>query len=252
MELAPRDVVARAIEQELKKLSTWCVYLDTTHLPAELLEEEFPTIWSTLRGIGIEMEKVWIPVAPAQHYSCGGVVTDLDGRTTVPSLFAAGEVARTGVHGANRLASNSLLEAMVFSAAAARAVRAEPPVDAVDTGAAQPKCVAENEAIRIRHQLQQGMTDHLGVFRTNAGLSSMRRLVDELEGDYGRLPAAPYSAYSLETRNLLVAGRHTVEGAIALKDNVGLHFNADQVTAAPSTSGAPASPAEVSPTSGAS
>ncbi|RYG85985.1 L-aspartate oxidase, partial [bacterium] len=115
LELAPRDVVARAIDAEMKRLKTWCVYLDATHLKPELLRHEFPTIYERLLTIDVAMEKDWIPVVPAQHYSCGGVVTDLAARTGIPGLYAAGEVARSGVHGANRLASNSLLEAIVFA-----------------------------------------------------------------------------------------------------------------------------------------
>jgi L-aspartate oxidase len=111
LELAPRDVVARAIEAEMKRLGTWCVYLDMTHLDPALIKHEFPTIYSQLASVDLEIDKDWIPVVPAQHYSCGGVVTDLHGMTSVPQLFAAGEVTCTGVHGANRLASNSLLEA---------------------------------------------------------------------------------------------------------------------------------------------
>jgi L-aspartate oxidase len=227
LELAPRDIVARAIEAEMAKLDTWCVYLDVTHLDPAHLQREFPTIWQRLRELAIEIEKDWIPVVPAQHYSCGGVTTDLHGKTTVPGLYASGEVSCTGVHGANRLASNSLLEAMVFSMSAARAVATEPAPPNGPVEPEQPKCIAENEAVRIRHEAQRTMSQHVGVFRTTKGLIEADHTLVRLIGEYANLPAAPYSAYSLETHNILIAAQHVVKGALARKENVGLHFNAD-------------------------
>ena len=225
LELAPRDVVARAIDSEIKKHGTWCVYLDTTHLERAKLQIEFPTIYERLSSIGIFMEKDWIPVVPAQHYSCGGVVTDLAGRTTVPGLFAAGEVACTGVHGANRLASNSLLEAIVFAKAAAEAG------GAAEFGKVEPKpypqAIAEGEAIRIRRALQRTMTANVGIVRTFEGLREAQGTIETLIREYDGLPEAPFSSYPLETRNLLIASRHVVDAALRRNVNVGLHFNAD-------------------------
>ncbi|MBS1723390.1 MAG: L-aspartate oxidase [Armatimonadetes bacterium] len=229
LELAPRDVVARSIEREMAKLKTWCVYLDIAHLPAAPLMEEFPTIWSKLRELGIEMEKDWIPVTPGQHYSCGGIVTDMQARSNVPGLYAAGEVARTGVHGANRLASNSLLEAMVFATSAARSVKSE-PVGGALTESPEPKSIAESEAVRIRHSIQKSMTEKAGVFRTTAGLQDAKRTIDGLLAEYGQLPSAPFLAYSRETYNIAIAAQYVVDGALARTENVGLHFNADLVT----------------------
>jgi L-aspartate oxidase len=225
LELAPRDVVARAIDAEMKKLGTWCVYLDATHLAPERLKTEFPTIYERLESIGIYMEKDWIPVVPAQHFSCGGVVTDLSGRTSVPGLFAAGEVACTGVHGANRLASNSLLEAMVFGHAAAQ-VTGEVPSGRFEE-ATPHKAVAEAEAIRIRRAMQRTMMANVGIVRTFEGLREARTTIESLNQEFDSLPEAPFSTYSLETKNLLVAARHVVEGALNRTENVGLHFNVD-------------------------
>ena len=226
LELAPRDVVARAIDSEIKKHGTWCVYLDMTHLDPKLIRHEFPTIYERLAAIGLEIDKDWIPVVPAQHYSCGGVVTDLDGRTTVPGLFAAGEVTCTGVHGANRLASNSLLEALVFALAAAEGSLGEESRPA-QIPSETPHCVSEAESIRLRRALQRKMTEEVGIVRTNHGLADASSVVEGLLREYDRLPAAPFSPHPLETHNLLVAAKYVVEGARRRDHNVGLHFNAD-------------------------
>ena len=205
LELAPRDVVARAIEAEIQKHGTWCVYLDTTHMPREELIQEFPTIYERLASIDLYMEKDWIPVVPAQHYSCGGIVTDLQGRTTVPGLFAAGEVACTGVHGANRLASNSLLEAIIFAGSAADAS------DSRNASATQEthisSAIPEAEAIRIRRALQRSMTANLGIVRTDKGMDQTIETISTLIDDYEGSSKVPFSPYSLETRNLLTAAQ---------------------------------------------
>lgn len=232
LELAPRDVVARAMQAEMTRVSTWCLYLDTTHLPQQFLKTEFPNIYSKLAGIKLEIHKDWIPVVPAQHYSCGGVSTDLAGRTSVPGLYAAGEVASTGVHGANRLASNSLLEALVFAQAAAEASTSEPEVGRPN---AKPKIkvksIPEAESIRIRKALQHLMTDKVGIERSNKGLAEAKRGIKELLKDYASQTEAPFSQHPLETYNLLIAAKYVVEGASKRKKNVGLHYNVDLVTA---------------------
>jgi L-aspartate oxidase len=231
LELAPRDVVARAIEAEMKRLGTWCVYLDMAHLSAEVIKREFPTIYAQLASVDIEIEKDWIPVVPAQHYSCGGVVTDLNGMTTVPQLFAAGEVACTGVHGANRLASNSLLEALVFAAAAAEKSKdSRAPTTEADISCTDYKCVSEAESIHLRRALQKVMTERVGIVRSDNGLASARRRVGELLRDFERAQDAPFSRHPLETHNLLIAAQRVVQGAIDRKQNVGLHFNIDQAS----------------------
>jgi L-aspartate oxidase len=231
LELAPRDIVARAIDAEMKRLGTWCVYLDLTHLDAAGVRESFPTIYQTLRSADIEMEKDWIPVVPAQHYSCGGVVTELSGCTTVPGLYAAGEVACTGVHGANRLASNSLLEALVFASAAATRVRDEPDPMPPPFEVEEPKAIAEADSVRLRRNLGRAMMEGVGIVRSFKGMSEAEQSVADLVKEYDALPAAPFSTHPLETANLIEASRHVIRPAIERKNNVGLHFNEDLETA---------------------
>jgi L-aspartate oxidase len=227
LELAPRDVVARAMFREMERLGTWCLYLDMTHLDPTQLREEFPTIWAKLEGIGIDMSKDWIPVVPAQHYSCGGVATDLNGSTSISGLYAAGEVASTGVHGANRLASNSLLEAMVFAKAAAHDVRTQPsPPEPVEPPT-PPHCIAETDALPIRRLIQRTMTERAGIVRTFKGLAEALETIDAAEAQYLALPKAPFAPYPLETWNIIQAALHVVKGALNRKENVGLHFNLD-------------------------
>jgi L-aspartate oxidase len=230
LELAPRDVVARAIDSEMKRLDTWCVYLDTTHFRPEALRKEFPTIYDRLASVGVEMDKDWIPVVPAQHYSCGGVVTDLQARSSIPGLYASGEVARTGVHGANRLASNSLLEALVFSYEAAEIAQSEPEGRQGKVEYCS-RChpIAEADSIRIRRSLGRLLTQRVGIVRTFEGLEIARSGVQDLLAEYESLPEAPFSIHPIETHNLLVAASYVVEGALNRKENVGLHFNADLV-----------------------
>lgn len=229
LELAPRDVVARAIEAEMKKLGTWCVYLDMTHLDPDTIRHEFPTIFEQLATVGVEIDKDWIPVVPAQHYSCGGVATDLHGMTSVPHLYAAGEVACTGVHGANRLASNSLLEALVFAAAAAESsTEASALPEESSLSCTDYKCISEAESIHIRRALQKVMTERVGIVRSDSGLASVKRHISDLLRDYDKAAEAPFSRHPLETRNLLIAAQHVVQGAIERKVNVGLHYNVDQ------------------------
>lgn len=226
LELAPRDVVARAMEAEMHKLSTWCLYLDLAHLKGEDVAHEFPNIFAKLMEIGIDIRKEWIPVVPAQHYSCGGVKTDLSGRTSLRGLFAAGEVASTGVHGANRLASNSLLEALVFARAAAQVLEA-PATGSTATIAKEPKSIPEAEAVRIRHALQHVMTRDVAIVRTNDGLGEADASIRGLVEDYEHQRKAPFSSYALETRNLLLAAGSVISGARARTKNVGLHYNRD-------------------------
>jgi L-aspartate oxidase len=231
LELAPRDIVARSMEAEMKRLQTWCLYLDMAHLPRTQLQSEFPTIYERLQSIGLDISTDWIPVVPAQHYSCGGVKTDLDGRTSVEGLYAAGEVACTGVHGANRLASNSLLEALVFARAAAAASTISGSPSRTIKAPVKVHAIPEAQSIHIRRALQKVMTDRVAIVRTNAGLLKARQVIESLISDYLSHPKSAYSQHPLETFNLLLAAQSVTEGALARKANVGLHYNLDLAAA---------------------
>lgn len=227
LELAPRDIVARAMMEEMKRLETWCLYLDLAHLDGQATLHEFPTIAEKLSTIGIDIKRDWIPVVPAQHYSCGGISTNLQGQTTIPGLYAAGEVASTGVHGANRLASNSLLEAIVFAKSAAKASESEPDAQIGTITPESPNCPVEGMSVSIRKHLQHAMTEKVGIVRTNQGLEEARDIVAELKADYHDKATARFSPYGQETFNLILAAEKVIEGAIERKENVGLHFNED-------------------------
>ncbi|MBI4828701.1 MAG: L-aspartate oxidase [Nitrospinae bacterium] len=232
--LAPRDVVARAIDREMKKTGDDCVYLDTRMIPAERFPQRFPNIFENLRKFGFDPRGEMIPVVPAAHYMCGGVVVDLAARTGLPGLFAIGEVAHTGVHGANRLASNSLLEAVVFADAASRsasewierapAARVIPPWD---YGAA----VDADEQVVISHtwdEIRRLMWNYVGIVRTDKRLARAKSriaLIQQEIDDYywGFSPTTNL----LELRNLAVVASLVVECALRRKESRGLHYNMD-------------------------
>ena len=233
-DLAPRDIVARAIDSEMKKNGgAECVYLDITQKSEEFVREHFPTIYARCLSYGIDITTEWIPVVPAAHYSCGGVPTDLQGRTAIEGLFACGEVACTGVHGANRLASNSLLEALVFARRAAATAMDAPPLDALslaagyygdedavfgpdDTGAEPP----------LRERLQTVMSKYVGIVRSNARLAKAMAGVDAISVDLKRADL-PLSAPVLELRNLIEVARLIIRSAQARCESRGLHFTTD-------------------------
>lgn len=230
LELAPRDIVARAIHEEMRRKDTWCVYLDLTHLAKDHIHKHFPNIVEKLASIGLEPHRHWIPIVPAQHYMCGGVPTDLHAQTQLKNLLAAGEVARTGVHGANRLASNSLLEALVFAKAGAEQTLREPyPIPTGFEPMTPPKCIAEGDAIRLRRTLQKLMMDRVGIVRRDEGLRSALNEAEALRAEYDQMPEAPYSQFSLEALNLLTIAPHLIRAALERRENVGLHYNLDLV-----------------------
>jgi len=230
-ELAPRDVVARSIDSELKRRGDDCVFLDMTHLGKAFLVEHFPNIYTTCKAFGIDMAVSPIPVVPAAHYVCGGVCTDLHGRTSLTGLLAIGEVACTGLHGANRLASNSLLEGLVFghrAAETARGIAAESPrppsVPEWDPGRAVPS----DEGVIVKQnwdEIRQLMWNYVGIVRTDKRLARAQRRLDNLVGEIQEY----YWGYLvdrdlLELRNLAEVARLIVACAQERKESRGLHY----------------------------
>ena len=241
-DLAPRDIVARAIDNEMKKGGTEHVYLDCRHMNIDKFIHHFPNIYEKCLSIGIDVSQHIIPVAPAAHYSCGGIKTDEMARTSIRNLYACGECASTGLHGANRLASNSLLEAMVFGHRAyldsikrAQEMENSSPTgvgregaipDWHDVGTSEPK-----EMILITQslkELQLVMSDYVGIVRTDVRLARAMKRIDLLFHETEDLyRTTRVSSFLLELRNLITVGYLIVKGAEFRKESRGLHFNTD-------------------------
>ncbi|MDP3702643.1 MAG: L-aspartate oxidase [Hylemonella sp.] len=231
-ELAPRDVVARAIDFEMKKHGLDCVYLDISHQPKAFLLEHFPNIYARCLELGIDMATQPIPVVPAAHYTCGGVVTDLDGRTDLSGLYAVGETAYTGLHGANRLASNSLVECMVYARAASQAIAREQPAAVPTLPAWDDSRVTDaDEAVVISHnwdELRRFMWDYVGIVRTNKRLDRAAHRIELLRSEIQEF----YSSFHvtrdlLELRNLVQVADLIVRSAQSRHESRGLHFSRD-------------------------
>ncbi len=233
-ELAPRDIVARAIDFEMKRHGLDCVHLDISHHSPEFLHEHFPTILARCAELGIDITREPIPVVPAAHYSCGGVLCDLHGRTDVPGLYAIGETAYTGLHGANRLASNSLLECMVFARAAVEAVTAAPAPtrESITLPAWDDSRVTDaDEQVVISHnwdELRRFMWDYVGIVRTNKRLERAAHRIALLTAEIQEFYAHFHLTRDLlELRNLTQTAELIVRCAQARHESRGLHYSRD-------------------------
>ena len=239
-ELAPRDIVARAIDFEMKKRGLDCVYLDITHKSESFLLEHFPTIHAYCMELGIDIACQPIPVVPAAHYTCGGIVTDLHGRSDLQGLYAIGETAYTGLHGANRLASNSLLECLVFAEAAARDILEQPTSQAVKLPQWDESQVTDaDEQIVISHnwdELRRFMWDYVGIVRTSKRLQRAQHRIqllhEEIQEYYANFHVTPDL---LELRNLVLSADLIVQSALTRHESRGLHFSRDYPEMLPSS-----------------
>ncbi len=231
-ELAPRDIVARAIDFEMKKHGLDCVFLDVTHKSPVFIASHFPNIYARCQKLGIDIARHPIPVVPAAHYTCGGVVADLAARTDVPGLYAVGEAACSGLHGANRLASNSLLECVVFAESAARDILADKPAKMPKLPPWDESRVTDaDEEVVIAHnwdELRRFMWDYVGIVRTNKRLERaihrIKLLEREIDDYYANFRV---SNDLIELRNLVLTAHLIVRSAQQRKESRGLHFSRD-------------------------
>ena len=237
-ELAPRDIVARAIDAEMKKRGLDYVDLDISHKSPEFLQEHFPNIYAKCLEFGIDISTQPIPIVPAAHYTCGGVITDLSGRTDLPGLYAVGEASCTGLHGANRLASNSLLECVVLGRATAQFIEAQPPREATSLPARDESRVTDaDEEVIIAHnwdELRRFMWNYVGIVRTTKRLERakhrIRLLKEEIDEYYANFRI---TRDLLELRNLVEVASLIVNSALARRESRGLHFSRDYPSTLP-------------------
>ncbi|EOZ2662640.1 L-aspartate oxidase [Escherichia coli] len=233
-ELAPRDIVARAIDHEMKRLGADCMFLDISHKPADFIRQHFPMIYEKLLGLGIDLTQEPVPIVPAAHYTCGGVMVDDHGRTDVEGLYAIGEVSYTGLHGANRMASNSLLECLVYGWSAAEDItRRMPDAHGVSTLPPWDESRVENPDERVViqhnwHELRLFMWDYVGIVRTTKRLERALRRITMLQQEIDEYYAHfRVSNNLLEQRNLVQVAELIVRCAMMRKESRGLHFTLD-------------------------
>ncbi|HIH4778147.1 TPA: L-aspartate oxidase [Escherichia coli] len=233
-ELAPRDIVARAIDHEMKRLGADCMFLDISHKPTDFIRQHFPMIYEKLLGLGIDLTQEPVPIVPAAHYTCGGVMVDDHGRTDVEGLYAIGEVSYTGLHGANRMASNSLLECLVYGWSAAEDItRRMPDAHGVSTLPPWDESRVENPDERVViqhnwHELRLFMWDYVGIVRTTKRLERALRRITMLQQEIDEYYAHfRVSNNLLELRNLVQVDELIVRCAMMRKESRGLHFTLD-------------------------
>ncbi|EMS4485006.1 L-aspartate oxidase [Escherichia coli] len=233
-ELAPRDIVTRAIDHEMKRLGADCMFLDISHKPADFIRQHFPMIYEKLLGLGIDLTQEPVPIVPAAHYTCGGVMVDDHGRTDVEGLYAIGEVSYTGLHGANRMASNSLLECLVYGWSAAEDItRCMPYAHGVSTLPPWDESRVENPDERVViqhnwHELRLFMWDYVGIVRTTKRLERALRRITMLQQEIDEYYAHfRVSNNLLELRNLVQVAELIVRCAMMRKESRGLHFTLD-------------------------
>lgn len=233
-ELAPRDIVARAIDHEMKRLGADCMYLDISHKPAEFITQHFPMIYEKLLTLGFDLTKQPIPIVPAAHYTCGGVMVDQHGRTDLDGLYAIGEVSYTGLHGANRMASNSLLECLVYGWSAAEDILTRLPAIKLAKQLPQwdeSRVDDSDERVVIQHnwhELRLFMWDYVGIVRTTKRLERALRRINTLQQEIDEYYANfRISNNLLELRNLVQVAELIVRSAMERKESRGLHFTLD-------------------------
>jgi L-aspartate oxidase len=231
-ELAPRDIVARAIDFEMKKRGLDYVDLDISHKPPEFLKEHFPTIYARCLELGIDITRQAIPIVPATHYTCGGIITDLHGRTDIHGLYAVGETAYTGLHGANRLASNSLLECVVLGRAAAMDIESQPTIKSPALPAWDESRVtdADEEVVITQNwdELRRAMWNFVGIVRTTKRLERAQHRIALLKEEINEYYANfRITRDLLELRNLVEVASLIVSSAMARKESRGLHYSLD-------------------------